>query len=170
LTDASVATYDPQLKVNPPLRSEADRAAIRAGLIDGTIDAIATDHAPHADHEKDQEFSFAPPGMVGLETALAVTLTELVEPGDLSLTRAVELLSTGPARLLGTGGSLKTGARADVVVFDPRATWTVDRDRMLSKSRNTPFHGRELRGRVQHVFSAGRHVLVDGELVSRVPA
>jgi dihydroorotase len=86
------------------------------------------------------------------------------------LTRAIELLSSGPARLLGAGGSLGSGARADVVVFDPRVSWMVDRDRMHSKSRNTPFHGRELRGRVQHVFSAGRHVLVEGELVERVPA
>ncbi|MDQ3877410.1 MAG: dihydroorotase [Actinomycetota bacterium] len=170
LTDEALSSYDPLLKVNPPLRTEVDRAAIIDGLKDGTIDAIATDHAPHADHEKDQEFSFAPPGMVGLETALALTITELVDRDHISLYRAVELLSTAPGRILGSGGSLSPGSRADVVVFDPSETWTVDRHALHSKSRNTPFHGRTLSGRVRSVFSAGRPVLVEGKLAERIPA
>lgn len=170
LTDSAVASYDPVFKVNPPLRTDDDRAAIVAGLADGTIDAIATDHAPHADHEKDQEFSFAPPGMIGLETALGLTVTELVETGHIDLVRAVVLLSAGPGRILGGCGSLSVGARADVVVFDPSATWTVDRSRSRSKSRNTPFHGRSLHGSVVHVVSAGRHVVADGELREAVNA
>ncbi|MFN2594879.1 MAG: dihydroorotase [Actinomycetota bacterium] len=168
LTDAFLATYDPELKVNPPLRTETDRLAIVAGLADGTIDAIATDHAPHADHEKDQEFSFAPPGMLGLETALGVTLAELVEPGHIDIARAIDLLSTRPARILGTGGSLAVGAPADVVIFDPAESWVVDREMLQSKSHNTPFHGRTLPGVVKDVFHVGRRVLADGAVLQKV--
>ncbi|MDQ3957094.1 MAG: dihydroorotase [Actinomycetota bacterium] len=168
LTDEELDGYDPLMKVNPPLRPEEHRVAIVEGLADGTIDAIATDHAPHALEEKDQEFTYAPPGMLGLETALGLTITELVEPGHVGLTRAIELLSASPARILGLGsqGSVAPGRRANVVVFDPAATWTVDPDRLASRSRNTPFAGRELRGRVVHTFYEGTPTVRGGELVA----
>jgi dihydroorotase len=165
LTDAALETYDPLAKVNPPLRTEEDRRALIAGLADGTIDAIATDHAPHADHEKDQELSFAPPGMIGLETALALTLTELVQPGHVTMQRAIELLSVHPAGILGLadqGGVLEPGRAANVVVFDPTATWTVGT--MHSLSKNTPFAGRQLTGRVIHTFYRGRQTVSDGHV------
>jgi dihydroorotase len=167
LTDAALEDYDPLMKVNPPLREEDDRRAIVEGLADGTIDAIATDHAPHALEEKDQEFLYAPPGMLGLETALALTIGELVEPGHLSLSRAVELLSTTPARILGMEGQgrIAEGAPANLVVFDPAARWTVDPARLHSLSRNTPFAGRELTGKVIHTFFRGRQTVRDGALL-----
>ena len=157
LTDAELETYDPLLKVNPPLRGDSDVVAVIDGLADGTIDAIATDHAPHSVEEKDQEFSYAPPGMLGLETALGLTITHLVEPGHISLSRAVELLATRPASILRLPdqGSLEIGSQANLVVFDPGARWTVDANALQSKSRNTPFDGRELTGRVLHTFFKG---------------
>jgi dihydroorotase len=167
LTDAALEGFDPHAKVNPPLRSEHDRAAIVAGLADGAIDAIATDHAPHAREEKDQELTLAPPGMVGLETALALTLSELVSPGHLSLTAAVERLSTAPARILGLdrhGGPIAPGRPANLVIFDPGAAWTVDPSSFHSRCRNTPFAGRALRGRVLHTFFEGRPTMRDGAL------
>jgi dihydroorotase len=169
LTDAELESYDPNAKVNPPLRTEEDRAAIIQGLADGTIDAIATDHAPHALEEKDVEFEYAPPGMVGLETSLALTLTELVAPGHLSLTRAIELLSVEPARLLGLdqGGPLAPGRPAHVVVFDPDAEWTVDPSRLRSLCKNTPFGGRVLKGRVLHTFFGGRATVRDGIVLEK---
>ena len=169
LTDAALEDYDPNARVNPPLRTDDDRRAVIEGLADGTIDAIATDHAPHAVEEKDVEFQFAPPGMVGLETALALTLTELVEPGHLSLARAIELLSTAPARVLGLeshGGPLEPGRPANLVVFDPTAEWTVDPHSFQSKSRNSPFAGRALRGRVVHNFLRGHRTVGDGKVLS----
>ena len=171
LTDAALEGYDPLLKVNPPLREEDDRLAIVEGLADGTIDAIATDHAPHAREEKDQEFSYAPPGMLGLETALGLTITELVEPGHLSLVRAIELLSTGPARILRMEGqgAIAVDAPANLVVFDPAARWTVDPNRFRSLSRNTPFGGRELTGQVVHTFFRGRQTVRDGEVLQEGP-
>jgi dihydroorotase len=164
LTDAALESYDPLMKVNPPLRSEIDRQAIVEGLADGTIDAIATDHAPHSLEEKDQEFGYAPPGMLGLETALGLTIAELVEPGHLSLPRAVELLSAAPARILRMEGQgrIAEGADANLVVFDPKARWTVDPARLQSLSRNTPFAGRELTGKVVHTFFRGRQTVRDG--------
>lgn len=163
LTDEALMGYDPHAKVNPPLRTVEHRAAVIAGLRDGTIDAIATDHAPHAVEEKDVEFQYAPPGLVGLETALALTITELVEPGHISLTRAIDLLSCTPAQILGldTQGSLAKGSVANVTVFDPVAEWTVDPWAFRSMSRNTPFGGRQLRGRVLHTFFQGRQTLLD---------
>ncbi len=168
LTDAELETYDPNAKVNPPLRTEEDRAAIVRALADGTIDAIATDHAPHALEEKDVEFQYAPPGMVGLETSLALTLTELVHPGHISLTRAIELLSVEPSRILGLpqGGPLTPGDPAHVVVFDPEGEWTVDHARLRSLCKNTPFIGRTLRGRVLHTFFAGRRTVRDGAVLA----
>ena len=167
LDDSALSTYDPQLKVNPPLRSRGDREAVIEGLVDGTIDAIATDHAPHAVEEKETEFTYAPPGMLGLETALALTLTELVEPGILDLIRAVELLSTAPARILGLErhGSIAVGRPANVVVFDPAGSWTVTPSDLRSKARNTPYAGRTLRGRVRHVFFGGRQTVAGGRVL-----
>jgi dihydroorotase len=171
LTDAALETYDPNTKVNPPLRTEADRAAIVAGLADGAIDAIATDHAPHAREEKDQEFSYAPPGMIGLETALALTITNLVRPGHLTPMQAIERLSAAPARILGLdgqGGPLVAGSRANLVVFDPGATWTVEPERFSSLGRNTPFGGATLFGKVLHTFYAGARTVAAGEVLQRV--
>ena len=170
LTDAALDEYDPNAKVNPPLRSESDRAAIVAGLVDGTIDAIATDHAPHALEEKDVEFQYAPPGLVGLETALGLALTHLVAPGHLSLLALVDRLSTTPARILGLEGQgrLSVEATANVVVFDPNATWTVDPQALSSRSKNTPFGGRTLTGRVVHTFYRGRPTVTDGAVKAGV--
>lgn len=167
LVDALATTYDPRYKVNPPLRTRADVAAVRAGLADGTIDAIATDHAPHAPETKDQEWGHAPPGMLGLETALAMTLTELVEPGVLDLPAAIAALSTNPAAsrdLVAHGGPIEAGAPANLCVFHPQAQWTVTADRLASRSRNTPFAGRRLRGRVVHTILRGRMTVRDRAL------
>ncbi|MDQ3662876.1 MAG: dihydroorotase [Actinomycetota bacterium] len=150
LTDAALEGYDPNAKVNPPLRTEEDRAAVVAGLADGTIAAIATDHAPHAVEEKEVELVLAPPGLVGLETALGLAVTELVEPGHLGFSELFERMSAAPARILGLPehGGIVVGRPANLVVFDPRASWTVDPRAFASRSRNTPFAGRRLRGRV----------------------
>jgi dihydroorotase len=164
LTDEALEGYDPNAKVNPPLRSERDRRAIVAGLADGTIDAIATDHAPHALEEKDQEFTFAPPGIAGLETALSLALTQLVEPGHLMLREVIDRLSCAPAKILGLerhGGPLAPGAPANLIVFDPSAPWSVDPLRWHSASRNTPFSGWALRGRVTDTFFEGRRVVAE---------
>ncbi len=168
LTDDALRTYDPAAKVNPPLREESDRQAVIDGLVDGSIDAIATDHAPHALEEKDVEFEYAPPGLVGLETALALAVTELVEPGHITLSRLIELLSAAPARiarLKGQGGPLAAGAPAHLVVFDPSASWTVEPDGFNSKSRNTPFGGRRVKGRVKHTFFHGHPTVRDGKVM-----
>jgi len=167
LTDEALTGYDPNAKVNPPLRSEADRASVIAGLVDGTIDAIATDHAPHALEEKDVEFQYAPPGLVGLETALALGISELVGPGHLTLPELIERMSVAPARLLGLeaqGGPVVAGHPANLVIFDPDAAWTVDPSRFHSRSRNTPFGGRAVTGRVVHTFFRGRPTVRDGAL------
>jgi dihydroorotase len=149
LTDAVCADYDPATKVMPPLRSAADVEALVEGMADGTVDCIATDHAPHSDVEKQGSFDEVAPGMIGLETALPLTL-ELVRKGAIGLVRAIELLTAGPARVFSLDrqgvGSLAVGSPADVCVVDADRTWTVDRDQMRSKARNTPFHGWEVRG------------------------
>lgn len=164
LTDAAVEGYDPNAKVNPPLRGESDRVAVVEGLADGTIDAIATDHAPHSLEEKDREFPYAPPGTVGLETALALVLTELVAPGHLSMSEALDRLSAAPARILGLEeqGGLSVGGIANLVVFDPAARWKVDPSDFCSRSRNSAFAGRALTGKVVHTFFRGRPVVTDG--------
>jgi dihydroorotase len=167
LTDEACLGYDTNTKVAPPLRSAQDVAACRAGLADGTLDAIATDHAPHAQHEKDQEFTEAPPGMIGFETAAAVVL-DLVRAGELNPLELVRRLSTNPARILRrAGGSLAPGEVADVTVLDPGRRWVYDPAKGWSKSRNSPWAGRELTGRViatvvggRLVFHADRGVLV----------
>jgi len=166
LTDDAVRSYDPVFKVNPPLREKADVEAVRQGLADGTIDAVATDHAPHAREDKEVEWSAAPPGMLGLQTALGLALAELVGPGYLELPAAIERLTAGPARcrrLPGHGGPVTPGAPANLTVLDPAAHWTVDRARLASRARNTPFHGRELTGRVVHTLLRGAFTVRDGE-------
>lgn len=163
LTDAEVASYDPLYKVNPPLRPDADVQAVRAGLADGTIDAIATDHAPHTQEAKEQAFDQAPPGMLGLETALALALTEL----DLPIAQVLALLSWRPAAIAGLsdqhGGPVAEGRPANLCVIDPSETWTVDPARSASRSRNNPYAGRTLTGRVRHTLLFGEPVVIDGE-------
>ena len=166
LTDADCAGFDPLFKVHPPLRAASDVDAVRRGLADGTIDAIATDHAPHAAETKEKPFEEAPPGMLGLETALGLTLTELVAPGLLPLADAVALLSWRPAAIAGLadhGGPIAPGRPAHLCVVDPQAAWTVDPARLASRARNTPYAGRPLVGRVRHTVRAGEPVVVDGE-------
>jgi dihydroorotase len=166
LTDEQVSTYDPVYKVNPPLRVKTDVEAVRVGLADGTIDAIATDHAPHPPETKERDWAAAPCGMLGLETALAVTLTELVRPGVLTMSQAIAALSTQPARsrdIVGHGGPITPGTPANLVLFDPDAQWTVDPRASHGRSRNTPFVGRQLWGRVRHTLLRGRFTVRDGE-------
>lgn len=174
LTDDACDGYDTMAKVNPPLRTAADVAAVRAGVADGTIGVLATDHAPHTSAEKSRDFSSAPFGLVGLETALPLYMEALVESGAISLTRLVELLTIEPARLLGLDargiGRLEEGLPADITVVDPAAEWTVDPSAFLSKSRNTPFAGRRVRGRVSDVLVGGRRVLADGTLADTASA
>jgi dihydroorotase len=163
--DEDLSTYDTNRKVNPPLRSVEDREALRRGLADGTIDAVATDHAPHAVEDKEAEFDHAPPGTIGLETALAVVLTELVEPDITPLSRAVEALSAAPARILGAsdhGGPVAQGRPANLTVFDPTAEWVVEPP-FASRSRNSAFLGRTLRGKVVHTLLRGELTVADGK-------
>ena len=163
LTDQGVADsgFSTDFKMKPPLRAESDRQALVEGLLDGTIDCIASDHAPHHPDEKDVEFSVAPFGILGLETTLSLCLDRLVHAGLLELPRLVELLSTAPAKVLGVpGGTLAEGAPGDVTLFDPDAEVTVDKTRFRSKSRNTPFHGWKLRGKAVATVVAGRRVVL----------
>ena len=187
LCDAAVASFDPVYKVNPPLRTAVDVAAVRAGLAGGVVDAIATDHAPHAPERKDDPFDEAPFGMLGLETGLAVAHSALcvrdeADAGEgagagwvpagsapaMSLQDLLGLLSWRPARIAGLdrggqGGPVRAGVVAHLMVFDPTVAWVVDRSRQASRSRNTPFAGRRLVGRVRHTVFAGEPVVVDGE-------
>lgn len=157
LTDESLSTYDTHLKTNPPLRSKADVDALRAGLADGTIDAVASGHTPRSVDEKYTEFQEALPGATGLETMLAVVFTELVRPGLLTLGDTVKSLSTSPAGILGVeGGSLASGGPADLLLFDPDGTWTVDPASFRSRSVNSPFTGRTLEGCVTMTIVGGR--------------
>ena len=163
LTEDAVEGYDTNAKMNPPLRTADDVAALQEAVRDGTIDLIATDHAPHHYDEKEREFADAPNGIVGLETALAVNLTWLVHSGIIGLPLLVERMSCAPARLFKLpGGTLRKGALADVTVFDPDAEWTVDPARFVSKGRNTPYAGQSLRGLVELT-------VVDGRLIHRRP-
>jgi dihydroorotase len=157
LTEAAVEGYDTNAKMNPPLRTQADVDALQEGVKDGTIDVIATDHAPHHYDEKEREFADAPNGIVGLETALAVNLTWLVHSEIIALPLLVERMSCAPARLFNLpGGTLRKGALADVTVFDPDVEWTVDPARFASKGRNTPYAGQSLRGLVDLTVVDGR--------------
>jgi dihydroorotase len=163
LTDAEAGSFDPVFKVNPPLRTVGDVAAVRQGLADGVIDAIATDHAPHAQEAKEAPWDEAPPGMLGLETALGLAITEL----ELPIERVLALLSWQPARLAGLGeehgGPLCAGRPANLTVVDPQDRWVVDPERLASRSRNTPYAGRALCGRVRHTVLWGDPVVVAGE-------
>jgi dihydroorotase len=157
LTEEAVRGFHTNAKMNPPLRSEADRQALVEGLQDGTIDVIATDHAPHTVQEKEREFDLAPCGVIGLETALAVTLTTLVAPGILSLPQVIAKLTSEPARILKLSrGQIVEGADADLTIFDPNRDWTVDPATFASKSRNTPFAGWRLRGGTVATLVAGK--------------
>jgi dihydroorotase len=162
LTEEAVRGYRTDAKMSPPLRTEEDRRAVREALADGTLDVVATDHAPHHYEEKEREFDDAPFGIVGLETALGVCTVELVDTGLLDLADLVDRLSCRPARIMGLEvGTLRPGSPADVTVFDPDERWTVDPEAFRSRSRNTPFTGRELRGRVELT-------VVDGSVVHGV--
>lgn len=157
LTEAAVGEYDTSAKMNPPLRTEADVEALREALRDGTIDLVATDHAPHHYDAKEREFADAPFGIIGLETALALVVTELVDTGIIDFATLVDRMSTRPARLFHLdGGTLARGSVADVTVFDPSREWTVEPERFLSKGRNTPYAGRKLRGRAVYTIVGGR--------------
>ena len=164
-SDEDLQGYDTNLRVNPPLRSIEDRDGLRRGLADGTLDAVGTDHAPHAVEDKEVEFDQARPGTIGLETALGATLTAMGEDADLGM--LVERMSTAPARLLGLeehGGPVTPGRPANLVLFDPEAEWTVGDRPFASKGRNSAFLGRTLRGRVVHTLVRGAFLVRDGEL------
>jgi dihydroorotase len=157
LTDECLRTFDANFKMNPPLRGREHVEAVIAGLIDGTIDAIASDHAPHAKEKKMRELDQAPFGVVGLETSLGLVITKLIEPGHLDWPTAICKMSLNPARILGIDkGTLQIGADADVTVIDPKVRWTVDPSKFRSKSANTPFAGWELTGRADAVIVGGR--------------
>jgi dihydroorotase len=158
LTDDRILRYDTSAKMAPPLRTAQDREALRAGLADGTIDCVATDHAPHAAHEKDVEFANAPFGVVGLETAVAVVLG-MVRDQQLSALAAVDALSRRPARVLGlAAGTLAPGGPADVVLIDPELCWKVSGRTLCSRSKNSAFSGAEMQGKCVRTFVAGRQV------------
>lgn len=163
LDDEMLRTFDPVFKVNPPLRTRADIEALKAGLRDGTIDAVATDHAPHAGHTKEMPLDAAPPGMLGLETALAVVNTAV----QLEPRRLVEVMAWNPARIAGLGATqgrpVAVGEPATIAVWDLASVWTVSRDALASRSRNTPYHGMTVRGRVHHTINKGDIVVRDGK-------
>ena len=168
LTDDLVTNYDPVFKVNPPLRTQSDVLALRAGLADGTIDIVATDHAPHPSEDKDCEWQAAAFGMIGLETALSVVVKSMVETGLLDWAGVVSRMSTNPARIAGYAGhghEIAVGSTANLAVIDTSGTWQVDRNKMASKSKNTPFHGMQLPALVQMTFFNGRlvHDLNEGK-------
>ena len=159
LTDEALSSYDTALKMNPPLRTEADRKAIIEGLRDGTIDCISTDHAPHTDYEKDREFDYAPNGILGLETALAVCLDILVKKNKFSLSKVIGLMTHKPAAILGlNAGTLAVGAPADICLFDPTEKWTYDAKKGFSKSVNSPWHNSSFVGKT-------KMTIVDGDVV-----
>ncbi|MXW61977.1 MAG: dihydroorotase [Acidimicrobiaceae bacterium] len=162
LTDACCQSYDPVYKVHPPLRTDADVEAVKAGLADGTIDAIATDHAPHTPKSKQQTFADAPPGMLGLETAFAVANTYL----DMPIESLLGAMSWRPAAICGLngnhGGPIEEGSAGNLTVIDPNAAWTVSAAELASRSSNTPYEGMALRGRVRHTIYKGEAVVIDG--------
>ena len=165
-TDDLIRNYDTAAKVNPPLREERDRLAIIAGLKDGTLDAIATDHAPHHFSDKDVEFNLAANGISGLETAFALSYTCLVDSGEITLADLSRLMTARPAEILGIdAGAVEKGAVADIVLADVNEKWTVDKNAFLSKGKNTPFDGREVKGRVKYTFVNGELKFAKGELV-----
>jgi dihydroorotase len=160
LNDSDLETYDTSLKINPPIRSIEDQQALIEGLKDGTLDCIASDHAPHAAHEKQVEFDSAPFGAIGLETTFSIIMTHLVRPRHLGLNEAIALITEKPANVLGIpGGTLNKGEAADLTLFDPDEEWLVSKEDFLSKSKNSPYIGKKLVGRVKHTF-------VDGNLLA----
>ncbi|MEN9636856.1 MAG: hypothetical protein RL077_5260 [Verrucomicrobiota bacterium] len=166
LTDDLLTTYDTHFKMNPPLRTEVDRQALIAGLRDGTLDIIATDHAPHTDYEKDKEFDYAPNGIIGLETALPVTLDILVRKNKFKLPFVIDLMTRRPARLINLpGGTLAAGAEADICIFDPAEKWLYDAKVGFSKSSNSPWSGQTLTGRVKTTIVGGRIVFSGGRII-----
>ncbi|MBM6775693.1 dihydroorotase [Collinsella tanakaei] len=161
--DAIDETYNTSLKVNPPLRTAADAEALREGVADGTVDAIVTDHAPHADWEKSREFELAPFGMIGIEGSLALVLTNLVKTGKITYQRMVELMSIAPRRILGVDEvKIEAGSLADITVFDPEIRWTIGEDGFESRAHNCGFTGTEVCGRATDVFVGGKATLRDG--------
>ena len=168
LTDDLLAGYDTNFKMNPPLRTEEDRVALIAGLRDGTLDIIATDHAPHTDYEKDKEFDFAPNGILGLETALPVTLDVLVRQNKFKLPFVIDLMTRRPAELMKlSGGTLAVGTVADICLFDPAEKWRYDAKNGFSKSSNSPWSGQTLTGRVKTTIVGGRIVFDGGKITAR---
>jgi len=162
LTDDLVESYDPVYKVNPPLRTDADVQALRIGLADGTIDIVATDHAPHPTEDKECEWSAAAFGMIGLETAFGVIVKTMIETGAMSWPRLIEVMSTNPAKIGGysrQGAALTAGSPANLTLVNPRSEWQVDREKMSSKSKNTPFHGTALTAKVIHTIFEGVFVV-----------
>jgi dihydroorotase len=165
LTEDAVRSFDTSTKVNPPLRTQADVAAIKAGLKDGTIDCIATDHAPHTHEDKEVEYDAAPPGLIGLETALALAVRELVLPGVLTLPQLADRMSAGPARVMGLKdkGVIAEGKDADIAIVDMDEAWTVSKDDTVSKSKNSPFMGWSFKGRVAMTICGGKVVFDAGQ-------
>ncbi len=169
LTDDLVSNYDPVFKVNPPLRTERDVLALRNGLADGTIDIVGTDHAPHPTEDKDCEWQSAAFGMVGLETALSVVVKAMIDTKLMSWADLVDRMSITPAKIAGYashGQEIKVGSAANLTIIDTSANWIVDRNRLASKSKNTPFEGMKLPAQVVHTFLNGKHVLKDGVIVN----
>jgi dihydroorotase len=172
LTDDLVRSYDPVFKVNPPLRTDADVQALRAGLADGTIDVVGTDHAPHPSEHKECEWAQAAMGMTGLETALSVVQHTMIETGLMTWADFARVTSTAAAkigRLADQGRPLEAGEPANVILVDPAARWTVDPFRMATMGRNSPFKGRELPGKVVATFFKGHPTVLDGELNTPYP-
>ena len=166
LTEDALGTYDTNLKMNPPLRTEADRQAIIAGLKDGTLDCIGTDHAPHSPEEKDREFDYAPNGIIGLETALPICLDVLVRKSKFKLTQVIDLMTRKAANILKLpAGTLAAGAVADVCIFDPNETWLYNTYGAFSKSINSPWNQQQLTGRVKTTIVAGKIVYANGKMV-----
>jgi dihydroorotase len=167
LTDEALLSYDTALKMNPPLRTETDRKAIIEGLRDGTIDCISTDHAPHTDYEKDREFDYAPNGILGLETALAVCLDILVKKNKFSLSKVIGLMTHKPAAILGlNAGTLAVGAPADICLFDPTEKWTYDATKGFSKSVNSPWHNSSFVGKIKMTIVDGKVVYSSGKILA----
>ena len=167
MTDEMVNLFDSSTKINPPLREKKDVEAVLAGLKDGTIDMIVTDHSPHAEEEKDREYIYAPSGFPGLETALGVLLTDLVQTGKLDLMQMIEKMTWEPARIFGlNAGTIKEGMPADITVIDTEKAWTVDAKEFYTKGSHSPFAGRELRGRAVLTMVEGRIVMRDGKIVA----
>lgn len=159
LTDEAVTSFDTNTKMNPPLRTKDDVHAIKEGLRDGTIDCIATDHAPHAIHEKDVEYEYAPFGIIGLETAIGLTITEIVQQGYLTIPEMITKLSTNPRTILRLPEiRIEVGQPANLTIFDPHVSWQVDKNQFRSKSKNTPFHGWKLTGKAIGIFNKGQLV------------